>query len=107
MVRASIMRASRPKMDRSQSTASVICGRWTLTMTCCPPRRTARWAWAMKPAATGSQSNSAKASATGRPISSSTSARTASGSAGATCSCRRVSSRARPGETISGRVDSI
>ena len=51
----------------------------------------------MEQAATGSQSKSAKASATGRPISCSTSARTASGSAAATCSWRRAARR--PGES--------
>ena len=66
-VRASTVRASSVRTSRSRSTDSAIPGRWTLTTTCSPVRRRARYAWPIEAAAIGSGSNSLNASLTGRP----------------------------------------
>ena len=59
----------------SRDTMSAIPGRWTFTTTRSPVASTARCTWPIDAAASGSQSNDANTSSTGRPSSSSTTPR--------------------------------
>lgn len=87
-VRSSSIRASRQITSRSRSTTGLMPGRWTLTTT-------------------GSGSNCAKASATGRPYASRSTASTSVHGAGGAWDWSRLKSVTNAGGSRSSRVESI
>ena len=88
-------------MRRSRVTISRRPGRWILTTACRPSGRTQPWTWATDAAESGSSSNEANSSSTGRPRSASMAALTVLTSSGSTSRMvRRAASDSTAGQML-------